>query len=187
MEFRFDTFFMDLQTGNLFRNVSMGPLLSRGLPTNRLETKHIIRNYISLINPRLPLLKSPMKEMLVDMEEIRGRSGGFSSTKLVDDYLAIKMGDILMDSLYKLSVRGGEIVLSTTSPPVRLGSSCGLSFLLGSSKVVLGVRRTSHVSMTKGITLGTGRPASLDILTSAWLDTDVSSSLLSDLPSVSFR
>ena len=55
-EFRFDSFFMDLQTGNLFRNVSLGPFVKRGLPTNRVETKHIIKNYISLINPRLPLL-----------------------------------------------------------------------------------------------------------------------------------
>lgn len=36
------------------------------------------------------------------------------------------------------------------------------------------MRRTSHVALTKGITLGTGRPASLDIIASAWLDMDVS-------------
>jgi hypothetical protein len=173
-EFRFDSFFMDLQTGNLFRNVSLGPFVKRGLPTNRVETKHIIRNYISLINPRLPLIHSSMKEMLVDMEEIRKLSHGSSSPHLVDSYLASKVADILMDSVYKLSVRNGDVLLSTSSPPVKLGSRCGLHFQLGSSQVALGVRRTSHVALTKGITLGTGRPASLDIIASAWLDMDVS-------------
>ena len=164
---------MDLQNGNLFRNISIGPFIKRGLPTTREESKHIIRNYISLVDPRLPLLDSPMKEMLVDMEEIRSHNSGTSSPRVVDNYLASKMADILMDSIYKLSVRNGDVLLSTSSPPIKMGSRCGLNFQLGSSQVALGVRRTSHVALTKGITMGTGRPASLDIIASAWLDMDV--------------
>lgn len=112
--------------------------MKRGLPTNRLETKNIIKNYISLINPRLPLLDSSMKEMLVDMEEIRSLGHG-NDPRLVDTFLASKMADILMDSVYKLSVRNGDILLSTSSPPVKLGSRCGLHFQLGSSQVEPGV------------------------------------------------
>ena len=83
----------------------------------------------------LPLLHSSMKEMLVDMEEIRKLSHGSSSPHLVDSYLASKVADILMDSVYKLSVRNGDVLLSTSSPPVKLGSRCGLHFQLGSSQV----------------------------------------------------
>lgn len=173
---------MDLQSGNLFRNISLGPFVQRGLPTSKQETKYIIRNYISVINPQLPLLDSSLKEMLVDMEEVRSH-GGHSKHEMVDNLLAHKMADILMDSIYKFSIRNGDVLLSTSSPPVKLGSRCGLNFQLGSSKVALGVRRTSHVAMTKGITMGTGRPASLDIITSAWLDVDVSTNPMTDTPS----
>ena len=80
--------------------------------------------------------KNDITRKINDMEEIRKLSHGSSSPHLVDSYLASKVADILMDSVYKLSVRNGDVLLSTSSPPVKLGSRCGLHFQLGTTQVV---------------------------------------------------
>ena len=171
-EFRFDTFFRDLQSGNLFTNITVGPYARRGLFFDREETRSIIQHYISMLNPKLPLLDSPVKELLVDKDEIRLVKGPISQSN-IDDWLSKRLSDIIMDSFYKFSVKNGDMHLSTTSPPLHLGTSCGLNFVLGSNQMSLRLRRTSQIAVTKGITYGTGRKPSLDIIASAWLDSDL--------------
>jgi len=167
-EFRFDTFFRELESGQIFRNISIGPFESRGLLFDRMETRYIIKNYISAANPKLPLIETPIKEIMVDMEEVE-KTGIH-----IDAWLATRFTDIVMDSVYWGSVKNGDILLSTSSPPVLLGSRCGIGFRMDSSQLSLRLRRTSRVSVTKGITYGTRRSPSLDIIGSAWLDSDVS-------------
>lgn len=86
-EFRFDTFFRDLQvaqcgslvqyisllvqSGHLFSNITVGPYARRGLFLDRHETRSIIRHYISMLNPSLPVIDTPVKHILVDVEEIK--------------------------------------------------------------------------------------------------------------------
>ena len=70
-EFRFDTFFRDLQSGNLFTNITVGPFARTGLFFDRTETRSIIRHYISMLNAKLPILDSPVKKILDDKGEIR--------------------------------------------------------------------------------------------------------------------
>ena len=91
----------------------------------------------------------------------------------IDDWLSKKLSDIIVDSFYKFSVKNGDMYLSTTSPPLHLGTSCGLNFVLGSSTMSLRLRRTSQIAITKGLTYGTGRTPSLDLIVSAWLDSDL--------------
>ena len=141
-EFRFDTFFRDLQSGNLFTNITVGPFARTGLFFDRTETRSIIRHYISMLNPKLPLLDSPVKEILVDKDEIRVVKGPLGQTK-IDEWLSKRLSDIIVDSYYKFSVKNGDMYLSTTSPPLHLGTSCGLNFVLGSSTMSLQLRRTS--------------------------------------------
>ena len=172
-EFRFDTFFRDLQSGQLLTNITAGPFARTGLFFDRKETESIIRHYISLVNPRLPLLDSPVKEILVDKDRVRFVKGP-AGQKRIDDWLAKRFADILVESFYRFSVQNGDMYLSTTSPPLHLGTSCGLNFVLGSSTMSLRLRRTSQIAVTKGITYGTSRTPSLDIIASAWLDSDVS-------------
>ena len=171
-EFRFDTFFRDLQSGHLFTNITMGPFARRGLFLDRKETRGILRHYISMLNPKLPLLDSPVKELLVDKDEVRLIKGP-GGQSLIDDWLSRRLSDIIVESFYKFSVKNGDMYLSTTSPPLHLGTSCGLNFVLGSSTMSLRLRRTSQIAVTKGITYGTGRTPSLDIIASAWLDSDL--------------
>lgn len=171
-EFRYDTFFRDLQTGNLFTNITVGPFARTGLFFDRGETRSIIRHYISMLNPKLPLLDSPVKEVLVDKDEIRIVKGPIGQSR-IDDWLSKRLSDIIVDSYYKFSVKNGDMYLSTTSPPLHLGTSCGLNFVLGSSTMSLRLRRTSQIAITKGLTYGTGRTPSLDLIVSAWLDSDL--------------
>ena len=171
-EFRFDTFFRDLQSGNLFTNITVGPFARTGLFFDRTETRSIIRHYISMLNPKLPLLDSPVKEILVDKDEIRVVKGPLGQTR-IDEWLSKRLSDIIVDSYYKFSVKNGDMYLSTTSPPLHLGTSCGLNFVLGSSTMSLRLRRTSQIAITKGLTYGTGRTPSLDLIVSAWLDSDL--------------
>ena len=171
-EFRFDTFFRDLQSGHLFTNITMGPFARRGLFLDRKETRSILRHYISMLNPKLPLLDTPVKELLVDKDEVRLVKGA-AGHGMLDDWLSKRLSDIIVESFYKFSVKNGDMYLSTTSPPLHLGTSCGLNFVLGSSTMSLRLRRTSQIAVTKGITYGTGRTPSLDIITSAWLDSDL--------------
>ena len=171
-EFRFDTFFRDLQSGNLFTNITIGPYSRRGLFLDRSETRSIIKQYMSMLNPQLPLLDTPVKDLLVDKDEIRHLKGVVSQSNM-DDWLSKRLSDIIMESFYKFSVRNGDMHLSTTSPPLHLGTSCGLHFVLGSNQMSLRLRRTSQIAVTKGITYGTGRKPSLDIIASAWLDSDL--------------
>ena len=91
----------------------------------------------------------------------------------IDDWLSKRLSDIIVDSYYKFSVKNGDMYLSTTSPPLHLGTSCGLNFVLGSSTMSLRLRRTSQIAITKGLTYGTGRTPSLDLIASAWLDSDL--------------
>ena len=50
----------------MFTNITIGPYARRGLFFNEYETRNIIRHYVSMVNPRLPLLESPVKHLLVD-------------------------------------------------------------------------------------------------------------------------
>ena len=55
-----------------------------------------------MLNPTLPILESPVKELLVDKEELERTAGG-NSRKNVDDWLARRISDILTDTYYKFS------------------------------------------------------------------------------------
>lgn len=94
--------FRDLQSGNLFTNITIGPYARRGLFFNEYETRNIIRHYVSMVNPRLPFLESPVKHLLVDKEALQRTDGG-DSPKNVDDWLARRISDILTDTYYKFS------------------------------------------------------------------------------------
>jgi len=172
-EFRFDTFFRDLQSGHLFSNITVGPYARRGLFLDRHETRSIIRHYISMLNPSLPVIDTPVKHILVDVEEIKRSHRGEASSADMDDWLSKRLSDIIMDSYYKFSIRQGDLLISTSSPPLHLGTACGLNFILGSNQLSLRLRRTSQMSVTKGLTYGTRRTPSLDIIASAWLDSDI--------------
>ena len=104
-----------------------------------------------MLNPKLPLLDSPVKEILVDKDEIRIVKGPMGQTR-IDDWLSKRLSDIIVDSYYKFSVKNGDMYLSTTSPPLHLGTSCGLNFVLGSSTMSLRLRRTSQIAITKRLT-----------------------------------
>lgn len=171
-EFQFDSFFRDLQSGNLFTNITIGPYARRGLFFNEYETRNIIRHYVSMVNPRLPFLESPVKHLLVDKEALQRTEGG-DNPKNVDDWLARRISDILTDTYYKFSVRQGDMLISTSSPPLHLGTSCGINFVLESNQLRVVLRRTSQMAVTKGLTYGTRRTPSLDIIASAWLDSDL--------------
>ena len=94
--------FRDLQSGNLFTNITIGPYARRGLFFNEYETRNIIRHYVSMVNPRLPFLESPVKHLLVDKEALQRTEGG-DNPKNVDDWLARRISDILTDTYYKFS------------------------------------------------------------------------------------
>ena len=94
--------FRDLQSGNLFTNITIGPYARQGLFFNEYETRNIIRHYVSMVNPRLPLLESPVKHLLVDKEALQRTEGG-DNPKNVDDWLARRISDILTDTYYKFS------------------------------------------------------------------------------------
>lgn len=87
--------------------------------------------------------------------------------------MARRISDILTDTYYKFSVRQGDMLISTSSPPLHLGTSCGLNFVLESNQLRIVLRRTSQMAVTKGLTYGTRRTPSLDIIASAWLDSDL--------------
>ena len=125
-----------------------------------------------MLNSKLPLLDSPVKEIHVDKDEIRVVKGPLGQTRIYE-WLSKRLSDIIVDSYYKFSVKNGDMYLSTTSPPLHLGTSCGLNFVLGSSTMSLRLRRTSQIGITKGLTYGTGRTPSLDLIVSAWLDSDL--------------
>ena len=55
-----------------------------------------------MLNPTLPILESPVKDLLVDKEELRRIEGG-DSHKNIDDWLARRISDILTDTYYKFS------------------------------------------------------------------------------------
>ena len=92
----------DLQSGNLFTNITIGPYARRGLFFDGHEIRSIIRHYVSMLNPTLPILESPVKHLLVDKEELRRFEGG-DSQKNIDDWLARRISDILTDTYYKFS------------------------------------------------------------------------------------
>ena len=69
--------------------------------------------------------------------------------------MARRISDILTDTYYKFSVRQGDMLISTSSPPLHLGTSCGLNFVLESNQLRIVLRRTSQMAVTKGLTYGT--------------------------------
>ena len=75
-----------------------------------------------MLNSKLPLLDSPVKEILVDKDEIRVVKGPLGQTR-IDEWLSKRLSDIIVDSYYKFSVKNGDMYLSTTSPPLHLGTS----------------------------------------------------------------
>jgi hypothetical protein len=74
-----------------------------------------------MLNPKHPLLDSPVKEIFVD--EIRIVKGPMGQTR-IDDWLSKRLSDIIVDSYYKFSVKNRDMYLSTTCPPLYLGTSC---------------------------------------------------------------
>ena len=62
----------------------------------------------------------------------------------MDDWLSKRLSDIIMDSYYKFSIRQGDMLISTSSPPLHLGTACGLNFILGSNQLSLRYRRTAY-------------------------------------------
>ena len=108
-EFRFDTFFKDLQTGHLLTNITVGPFAKRGVFFNKKEAKSIIKHYISTINPRLPILESSVKEILVDKDQVQIFKGPFGQ-EIIDDWLSKRFSDIIVESFYRFSVNNGDIV-----------------------------------------------------------------------------
>ena len=67
-----------------------------------------------------------------------------------------------------VSVRQGDMLISTSSPPLHLGTSCGINFVLESNQLRVVLRRTSQMAVTKGLTYGTRYSAS------AWVTWDIS-------------
>ena len=47
------------------------------------------------------------------------------------------------------------MLISTSSPPLHLGTQCGLNFVLESNQLRMVLRRTSQMAVTKGLTYGT--------------------------------
>ena len=92
----------DLQSGTLFTNITIGPFARRGLFFDQHETRNIIRHYVSMLNPTLPLLESPVKHLLVDMDELKRFEGGTSQNN-INDWLAKRLSDIVIDTYYKFS------------------------------------------------------------------------------------
>ena len=94
----------DLQSGTLFTNITIGPFARRGLFFDQHETRNIIRHYVSMLNPTLPILESPVKELLVDMDELkRLEKGRTVSQSNINDWLAKRLSDIVIDTYYKFS------------------------------------------------------------------------------------
>lgn len=92
----------DLQSGTLFTNITIGPYARRGLFFDQHETRNIIRHYVSMLNPTLPILESPVKHLLVDMDELKRFEGGTSENN-INDWLAKRLSDIVIDTYYKFS------------------------------------------------------------------------------------
>lgn len=92
----------DLQSGTLFTNITIGPYARKGLFFDQHETRSIIRHYVSMLNPTLPILDSPVKHMLVDMDELKRFEGGTSQNN-INDWLAKRLSDIVIDTYYKFS------------------------------------------------------------------------------------
>ena len=99
----------DLQSGTLFTNITIGPYARKGLFFDQHETRSIIRHYVSMLNPTLPILDSPVKHLLVDMDELKRFDGGTSQNN-INDWLAKRLSDIVIDTYYKFS---GTLRLST--------------------------------------------------------------------------
>ena len=92
----------DLQSGTLFTNITIGPYARKGLFFDQHETRSIIRHYVSMLNPTLPILDSPVKHLLVDMDELKRFEGGTSQNN-INDWLAKRLSDIVIDTYYKFS------------------------------------------------------------------------------------
>ena len=92
----------DLQSGTLFTNITIGPYARKGLFFDQHETRSIIRHYVSMLNPTLPILDSPVKHLLVDMDELKRFDGGTSQSN-INDWLAKRLSDIVIDTYYKFS------------------------------------------------------------------------------------
>ena len=86
----------------MFTNITIGPFARRGLFFDQHETRNIIRHYVSMLNPTLPLLESPVKHLLVDMDELKRFDGGTSQNN-INDWLAKRLSDIVIDTYYKFS------------------------------------------------------------------------------------
>jgi len=152
----------------------VGPIRVKGDVIGSYETERIIGNLVRMGEPKLPIIGIPVKQMFANTEHMPVEFNPHERKKYINGWLTKQLSSAVKDTLYTLFVKHGEAVLETTSPPVDLGNKCGLGFRIQGGKGRASIGRTSQVSLTAGPAFGFGRPPSLDIVTSAWLDTYVS-------------
>ncbi|XP_023321023.1 uncharacterized protein LOC111695815 [Eurytemora carolleeae] len=163
-----------LQRGTLLSKINVGPKQIRGDFIPRMDTEKIIGNLLRMGDPTLPIVNIPVKEMFANTERIPLKIRPLDRRKYVNQWLTHQLTNNAMYTWFTFHVKRGEGVLETSSPPMQLGNPCGLGYRFQGGKGRASISKTSQVSLTAGPAFGYGRPPSLDIVTSAWIDMGVS-------------
>ena len=145
-----------------YKLANFGPLLQTGVPVvSDQELTEAVEELISGTDPMIPII-GPVKPLLVN-HKVLGMLAGRSRDKVVNRYLARKLGTFLEQSSTKLTVRQGETVLQSWLPPLHLGTACTNEIFIGRSFARVVVNRNSRFSATTGPSIHSHAPPTLDL------------------------
>ena len=114
-----------VQTGTLYKLVNWGPEDVFGVPgLSAAEVEELVEQLLAGAGegPTVPLL-GPVKPLLVD-HRLLGALAGRARDRLVNRFLARRLGRLLAGSASVVRVRQGETLVRTRFPPVSLGAAC---------------------------------------------------------------
>jgi len=154
-------------SGTLYKLLNFGPQQFSGLPIKAKEFEEMVEQMLAGLGPgpSVPFL-GPVKPLLVD-HRILGALAGRARERLVNRFLARRLSAMMAASHTLVKVRQGETLVSSSLPPVSLGTPCDNEVHLGHSRSTATVARTSRFSTTAGLTINSHAPPTADLFAHA--------------------